>query len=196
MAIVDNASCQGYTNNLMKKIGILLGSTRQGRRSELVAKWLETIVVASGTAEAVMLDPKAAKLPFFDEPKGPDSLNRQYSSPELRAWSELVDSCQAFIILSPEYNHGYTGVLKNALDSLYPEWTNKPAGIVSYSPGNMAGVRAAEQLKQVLFHLNLVVVRPEINISKVDAAFDEAGKMTSDFYQKKATELVTVLSGY
>ena len=177
----------------MNTIGILLGTTRANRHSATVGDWLKTVVDKTGQATGLILDPKAANLPWFDEPKGPDSLNRQYTHTAVTEWSKLVDRCSAIIVVTAEYNHGYPAPLKNALDSLYPEWNNKPTGIVSYSVGQLAGVRAAEQLKPILLHLKMKLVNVEVNIGKINDAFDETGAVNVEFYQTKAAELVAAL---
>lgn len=137
------------------KIGIIIGSTRQSRIGKTVATWVKDHVPADSTPEVSLLDLVDFPLPFLDSAILPSGLNKKYPHTIVQDWSKIIDGLEAIIIVTPEYNHGYPAVLKNALDWLWSEWANKPAGIVSYSAGIVGGVRAAEQLRGVLAHLSL-----------------------------------------
>src|SRR6185437_3347359 len=91
-------------------------------------------------AEFELVDLLDFNLPLLDEPM-PPSLG-QYTKPHTKAWAAKVDSFDAYVFVTPEYNHGIPGALKNALDFVYREWNNKAAGFVSYGSAN--GVRAVE----------------------------------------------------
>jgi NAD(P)H-dependent FMN reductase len=86
------------------------------------------------------------KLPMFDEPVPPSRLERKYGSEIVQRWSAKISQADGFIIVTPEYNHGYPAVLKNAIDTLYPEWNNKPVAFVGYSSGFSGGIRAVNSL--------------------------------------------------
>lgn len=153
------------------RIHMIIGSTREGRVGAGVADWVEREVRAAGH-EIERVDLRDHSLPFVDGAP-PIALQKQYSHKSVRAWSRLIDEAQAYIFVTPEYNHGYPAVLKNALDWLYGEWGGKPAGIVSYSGGFAAGLRSAEQLKLVLSHLGLRVTQTHValpNIQKDDGS--------------------------
>jgi len=109
-----------------------------------------------------LVDLRDYPLPFFEETVAPMKSNGQYKSTVAGRWSGTISRADAFIIISPEYNHGYTGVLKNALDYLYREWNNKPVGFVSY--GSTGGARVIEQLRLVAIELQMLPIRNALHI--------------------------------
>jgi len=143
------------------KVAIIIGSTRPGRNGEAVAKWVYEIAKRRTDADFDLVDLKDFKLPHLDEPI-PPSL-RQYSKDHTKAWSEKVNSFDAYVFVTPEYNHSTSGALKNAIDFLYHEWNNKAAGFVSY--GSMGGVRAVEHLRLVMAELQVATVRAQVALS-------------------------------
>lgn len=140
---------------------IIVASTRPGRIGEPVANWFANVARAHGGFEVEVLDLKAINLPLFDEPRHPRFGD--YVHAHTLEWSATVNRGDAFVFVTPEYNHGFNAVLKNALDYLNAEWAFKPAGIVSYG-GVSAGTRAAQMLKQVLSALKVIVVSEAVNI--------------------------------
>src|SRR5258705_7168761 len=130
----------------MIKIGIILGSTRRGQTGEGVGKWVHQVARKRSAAEFELVDVKDFNLPLLDEPLSP--ILGQYSKPHTRVWAAKIDSFDAYVFVTPEYNHGISGALKNAIDFLFAEWNNKAAGFVSY--GGASGARAVEQLRLVL----------------------------------------------
>src|SRR3981081_2137283 len=130
----------------MIKIGIILGSTRPNRNGEAVAKWVYKVAKKRSDAEFELVDIKDFDLPLLDEPLSP--ILGTYSKPHTRVWAAKIDSFDAYVFVTPEYNHGISGALKNAIDFLFAEWNNKAAGFVSY--GGVSGVRAGEHLRLVL----------------------------------------------
>ncbi|MFS0655097.1 NADPH-dependent FMN reductase [Bacillus sp. 179-C3.3 HS] len=131
------------------KIGIILGSTREGRVSPQVGAWVKELADKRGDAEYEIIDIADFKLPLLGEPGGDAS--------GAAAWSEAVAAQDGFVFIVQEYNHSITGSLKNALDFLRDEWNNKAAGIVSY--GSVGGARAAEHLRGILGELLVADVR-------------------------------------
>ncbi|MFJ8235758.1 NADPH-dependent FMN reductase [Ureibacillus sp. NPDC094379] len=131
------------------KIGIILGSTREGRVSPQVGEWVKKIADARGDADYEIIDIAEFKLPFLGEP-GADNSG-------IGAWAEKIKACDGFVFIAQEYNHSITGALKNALDLLREEWNNKAAGIVSY--GSVGGARATEHLRGILGELLVADVR-------------------------------------
>jgi NAD(P)H-dependent FMN reductase len=130
-------------------IGIVLGSTREGRVSPQVGAWVKEIADKRGDANYTIIDIADYKLPFLGEP-GADASGAA-------AWSEIIAKQDGFVFIVQEYNHSITGALKNALDFLREEWNNKAAGIVSY--GSVGGARAAEHLRGILGELLVADVR-------------------------------------
>lgn len=145
----------------MLKVQIIIGSTRPGRRGEAVARWVLEQAQARGDAEYELVDIADFKLPLFDEPNPPAS--GQYTQAHTKAWSAKIAQADAFVFVTPEYNHGVPGALKNALDFLYREWANKAAGMVGY--GGVGGARAVEQLRLILGELQVADVRGAVHLS-------------------------------
>ena len=150
----------------MLKVAIILGSTRPGRNGEVVARWVYEIAKKqrsknNNDAEFEYVDIKDFNLPLLDEPIPPSQ--GQYSKDHTKAWSAKIDSFDAFIFVTPEYNHGIPGALKNAIDFLYQEWNNKVAGFVSY--GSAGGVRSVEHLRLVMAELQVADVRAQVTLS-------------------------------
>lgn len=130
-------------------IGIIIGSTREGRVSPQVAQWVKDIADKRGDANYTVIDIADYKLPLLGE-AGADASGAA-------AWSEAIAQQDGFVFIVQEYNHSITGALKNALDYLREEWNNKAAGIVSY--GSVGGARAAEHLRGILGELLVADVR-------------------------------------
>src|SRR5258708_1462062 len=125
---------------LMLKIAIIIGSTRPGRNGEAVGKWVYEIAQKRADAEFELVDIKDFNLPLLDEPAPP--IMGQYSKPHTKAWAAKIGSFDAYVFVTPEYNHGISGALKNAIDFLFAEWNNNAPGFVSYAcPGGGPDVR-------------------------------------------------------
>ena len=110
-------------------------------------------------AEFELVDIKDFNLPLLDEPGSPG----QYSKPHTKVWAAKIGSFDAHVFVTPEYNHGISGALKNAIDFLFAEWNNKTAGFVSY--GGAGGARAVEQLRLVLAEVQIATVRNQVLLS-------------------------------
>lgn len=145
----------------MITIGIILGSTRPGRNGEAVAKWVLENAVKHRGAKFELVDLLDYKLPLFDEPMPP--AMQQYQHEHTKKWSAKINSLDAFIFVTPEYNHSTSGALKNAIDFLVKEWANKAAGFVGY--GSSFGVRAVEHLRQIMGELRVADVRTQVGLS-------------------------------
>jgi NAD(P)H-dependent FMN reductase len=145
----------------MTRIGIILGSTRPNRNGEQVAKWVYDIASQRDDAEFELVDLRDYPLPHLDEPL-PPSMG-QYQNEHTRQWADKIASFDGFVIVTPEYNHSTSGVLKNAIDYLYAEWNNKAVGFVSY--GSVGGARAVEHLRLVAGELQLADVRQQVALS-------------------------------
>ena len=130
-------------------IGIILGSTREGRVSPQVGAWVKEIADKRGDANYTIIDIADYNFPFLGAP-GADTT-------KVGEWSEIIAKQDGFVFITQEYNHSITGALKNALDLLREEWNNKAAGIVSY--GSVGGARAAEHLRGILGELLVADVR-------------------------------------
>jgi NAD(P)H-dependent FMN reductase len=145
----------------MTKIGIILGSTRPNRNGEQVAKWVYDIASKRPDATFELVDLRDYPLPHLDEAM-PPSLG-QYANEHTKQWAEKIASFDGFVMVTPEYNHSTSGVLKNAIDYLYAEWNNKAVGFVSY--GSAGGARAAEHLRLIAGELQMADVRQQVVLS-------------------------------
>jgi NAD(P)H-dependent FMN reductase len=143
------------------RIAIIIGSTRPGRNGEAVAKWVREIAKNRGDAEFELVDIKDFNLPLLDEPV-PASMG-QYSKAHTKTWAAKIGSFDGYVFVAPEYNHGISGALKNAIDFLFAEWNNKAAGFVSY--GSVGGARAVEQLRLVMAEVQIATVRNQVLLS-------------------------------
>jgi NAD(P)H-dependent FMN reductase len=159
---------------------IIIGSTRPGRIGPSVAGWIAERARDHGGFDVQVTDLAELNLPLYDEPNHPRL--RQYVNQHTKDWSALADAADAFIFVTPEYNHGFNAALKNAIDYLYHEWQHKAAGIVSYG-GVSAGTRATQMLKQVLTALKIMPVPEAVNIPFVFQHLDEDKRF-------KSTELI------
>jgi NAD(P)H-dependent FMN reductase len=160
------------------KLMIIFGSSRQGRKGEVVANWVRRNVGADKRFEIDYVDLQQLELPFFDEPLSPFSMARQglsYTHDVGRIWAERVGNIEGVLIVTPEYNHGYPAVLKNALDWVGPEWVDKPVGFISYG-GISGGTRVVEQLRPVVTELGLIQVANAIHFPFFEKSFDDKGE--------------------
>lgn len=145
------------------KIGIVEGSVREGRLATTVARWVADAAARRADVDHEVLALADFDLPFVDTPTPPAALGAQYPYESVQRWSTAIDACDALILVTPEYNHGVPGALKNAIDWLSGELQNKPAALVSY--GADGGVRAVEQWRQTLANFNMHVVRSQVALN-------------------------------
>ncbi|KAI0082305.1 flavoprotein [Panus rudis PR-1116 ss-1] len=158
-----------------RRIGLIVGSARAGGNGAGLAAWLSPIIKSrlnkspGQTYDVVTVDPVTAPLPLgplTDGSRFPAQIQNveDYPSERVRDWSKFVSGCSGFVVLSPEYNGGYPGELKHALDHLFYEWQKKPAVLVTY--GSQGGGRCAAQLKDILTNLQLQLTntQPQIKL--------------------------------
>lgn len=145
----------------MLRIAIVTGSTRPGRNNEAVANWAHRIAKERKDAQFELVDIAHYNLPLLDEPM--PAVYGQYKNGHTRAWSEKIGSFDAYVFVTPEYNHGSSAALKNAIDYLSREWNDKAAGFVGYGGGG--GIRAVEHLRLVLAPLKLATVAAQVTLS-------------------------------
>ncbi len=175
----------------MTRVAIILGSTRPNRNGEAVAKWVYEIAQKRGGAEFELVDLADFNLPLLDEPI-PPSMG-QYSKQHTKDWAAKIASFDAFVFVTPEYNHSTSGALKNAIDFIYGEWNNKAAGFVSY--GSAGGVRAVEHLRLIMAELQVADVREQVALSLfTDFENHSVFKPATMHEQKVGTMLNQVIS--
>jgi NAD(P)H-dependent FMN reductase len=173
----------------MIRIAIIIGSTRPGRKAEAVGRWVHGIAKNRSDAEFELVDIQDFNLPLLDEPV-PPSLG-QYSQPHTKAWAAKIASFDAYVFVTPEYNHGIPGALKNAIDFLYQEWNNKAAGFVSY--GSASGVRSVEQLRLVMGELQVADVRAQVMLSLYTDFEDFTTFKPAGFHEKSLNAMLDQL---
>lgn len=156
---------------------IILGTVREGRESEKVARKIEEWAREVPGIRTELIDIRILDLPMTDE--GTKSLPARNTD-----YQELIRAADGFIIVSPEYNHSFPGSLKRALDVLFEEWKHKAVGVVGVSNGRFGGVRMVEALLPVFKTLSLTPIKPDIYVPDVEAAFDERGEFRDSNVRK------------
>lgn len=170
---------------------IIIASTRPGRAGLPVAEWFQRQAIAHAAFEVEVVDLAALNLPFMDEPNHPKLS--QYQHQHTKDWSATASRADAFVFVMPEYNHGYSAPLKNAIDYLHREWRFKPVGFVSYG-GVAAGTRAVQMLKPTLVALSMTPVFEAVNIPFVDQSIDDEGDFVPDgIIEKSAVAMLDSL---
>ncbi|MBU2565998.1 NAD(P)H-dependent oxidoreductase [Patescibacteria group bacterium] len=154
-------------------IPLLLGTTREGRYSEHVSKMILKHAKARLDIKLELFDVRDFNFPLTDEGQSIKGKNQK--------WKKAVEKADALIIVSPEYNHGYPGSLKMALDTLLPEYNHKAVALCGVSMGGFGGARVIEQLAGVVRRLGLVVTEKDLNISNVQMLFSKEGQLQGEF---------------
>lgn len=173
------------------RLMIVIASTRPGRVGLPVGLWIRERAVQHGGFDVDLVDLAQRALPMMDEPHHPRL--RQYVHQHTKDWSARVDAADAFVFVTPEYNHGMTAPLKNAIDYLNQEWAYKPVGFVSYG-GVAAAVRAVQMLKQVVAVLRMIPVTDAVLIPFVQQFLDAQGRMQpNDVMEAAATAMLDEL---
>lgn len=175
--------CHGDAMHQSKKsdkmtIKIMMGSTREGRSSDAIARAVKNCVVDRTDVNLELLDLRDYPLDLLNDRVNP-SVRKKITDPAQQKWADAVTAADAFIIVVPVYNEGYPAVLKNALDVLYVEWHGKPVGFVSYSGKPTGGVDVVEQLRRVAEELRMVPVATSIAIPSAWKAFDQKGLLSN-----------------
>jgi NAD(P)H-dependent FMN reductase len=163
----------------LSKLQIIIGSTRPTRAADRVAPWVIGRAKAHGGFDVEVLDLRDWPLPMFREHLGSiaDFQDPTYSESIVKRWNQKIKEADAYIVVTPEYNHSIPGVLKNAIDSVFVSFAfrNKPLAAVGYSGGIAGGVRAIEHLAQIAIEAELVPLRTSVIIPQVVQAFDANG---------------------
>jgi NAD(P)H-dependent FMN reductase len=164
----------------VSKLEVIVASTRPSRSADFVTPWVVARAKAHGAFEVVVVDLKDWPLPMFGEHPGSigDFDDPTYSDPIVRRWNAKVKEADAYLVITPEYNHSVPAALKNAIDSVFVSWAlrNKPMAAIGYSGGIAAGTRAIEHLALIAIEAEMVPLRNSVLIPYVSNAFDEAGE--------------------
>lgn len=156
-------------------IGVLVGSTRPVRVGRQLADQIVELARLRSEADIALIDLAEVNLPLLDEPQMPS--RGDYAHGHTRAWKRTIDALDAVIVVSPQYNGGYPAALKNAIDSLYAEWRDKPILLATY--GYHGGSSAAEQLKTVFRVVRAHLLDPQVAITITDDDRDAAGHLSN-----------------
>lgn len=178
-------------------IGIIIGSIRDGRNGEAVANWVAERASQRTNADFELLDLKSFDVPLLTSATVPGAANKQYDSPQTQAWSDAVDACDGFVFVTPEYNHGVPGAMKNAFDSLGAEWAHKTVAFVSY--GADGGIRAVEHWRAVVSNFHMVDIRSQVplglftdwndgNFAPIDRRAGELDGLFDELITKTSTD--------
>ncbi|HMF42373.1 MAG TPA: NAD(P)H-dependent oxidoreductase [Polyangia bacterium] len=174
------------------RIAVILASVRQGRRGETYARWIHELIAQREGVASELLDLRDHILPPYLHAELPRLIETKYADETARRWSDAIHGMDGYVIVTPEYNHGYPGQLKNAIDHVQQGWWYKPVGFVTYG-GSAAGARAAEQLRSVAVEVRMVPVRTEVNIRLIGLQADEAGRPTDAYYARQSGAMIDQL---
>jgi len=164
-------------------IPVILGTARQGRQSENVARFVFEQTKKRADVETELIDVRALPMRL-------DDAGEQMKDP---AFSATIERCDGLIIVSPEYNHGYPGLLKHALDMNLKEYIHKAVGICGVSAGAFGGARVIEGLLPVMRELGLVTIFEDVNFGKVENVFDETGNLLDQNYVRRVDKFLNEL---
>ncbi len=154
------------------RLNIIIASTRPGRGGPAVAKWFNEFARQDGRFEPVLIDLAEINLPIFDEPNHPRL--KKYEHAHTRKWSEIIDSGDAYVFVTPEYDYFAPPSLTNAMIYLWQEWNYKPAGFVSYG-GVSGGLRSVESVKGLMAGLRMVPIPEGVPVSSYQQYINDEG---------------------
>ena len=162
----------------MPRIGIIIGSTREGRFGDKPARWISDIAGKRTDMQFDLIDLRDYPLPFFEEQMSPVYAPPQH--PVAQRWAAKLATLDGFIVVTPEYNHSASAVLKNALDYAYKEFNRKPIGFVGY--GGVGAARSVEHLRMVAVELQMAPIRFAVHIGMIEfLGVWQQGKSFDDF---------------
>lgn len=175
----------------MPKLYVIAVSTRPGRAGFPLAQWITERAQAHGAFDVELVDLKQENLPMFDEPRHPRL--RQYEHEHTKRWSAKIDAADAFIFVTPEYNHGTPPSLINALTYLAREWAHKPVSFVSYG-GPAGGTRAVQMVKPMLAALKMVPIAESVMVPTFTHNIDDQGVFrATELQESSATAVLDAL---
>ena len=174
------------------KIKMIVGSTRPNRFSDKAVPWIHEIAKERAGLDVEVLDLRDYPLPFFEEGLPPAAAKDSYTQPVVVKWREKIQEADGFIICTPEYNHGYPAVLKNALDYVYFVWSRKAVAFVSW--GGSAGTRAVEQLRLVAIELDMVPIRFAVHLPSPPWFVKSVEDLKTDANRRSAEALLDNLT--
>jgi NAD(P)H-dependent FMN reductase len=178
--------------NKKTTVSVFIGSVRNGRMGDKPANWIAKTLEQRGHTVHI-IDPD--KIPELLTLKLPNHYNQKPSS-QMQQVHKWLDESDGFIIVTPEYNHSFSGTIKNALDNFMPEYEKKPFGIASYSISPFGGIRANEALRIVISELKGVATPIPFMISMVQNVFDDTGKLKDESYTERLNSFLDNFEWY
>lgn len=172
-------------------LGVIVASTSPGRVGGSIGDWLEKQAIDHGGFGVKMLDLQEVDLPFHDESAHP--MTGTYAHPHTRRWAELVDSCDAFVLVMPVYNYSYSAPLKNALDFVKREWKYKPVGFCSYG-GTFGRIRAVEAIKPLLVAHGMFAIMPSVSLQLARDLDSDRQVRSTELLESAATAMLDELA--
>lgn len=162
------------------KLAIIIGTTRQGRKTDRQAKWTFNAAKQLDGVEAELIDLRDYPMPFFDEPMSPRFNPDRKIDPAVKPWLAKLEEFESYLFVTAEYNHSVAGVLKNALDYITWEFVHKPAAVISH--GSNGGARAMTDLKEILSENSAILVptRSSLAITHMSEIIDEEGNLSEE----------------
>lgn len=182
----------------MLDLKVIVGSTRPGRAADRVVPWIVGRARADDRFVVDVLDLRTWALPMFAETLDSlgDPADPSFSSPVVRRWNRAIAGGDAFLFVTPEYNHSVPAALKNAIDSVFFSFAfrNKPAATVAYSAGQIGGARAVEHLALIAIESEMVPLRNTVLIPAVHQAFGQDGRPSNPASETAADVLLDDLA--
>lgn len=160
------------------KLIVVIGSTRPGRLTERLAKWVAKEAARLPDIQVDLVDLRDYPMPFFDEPKSPRYNPDRKPNVVVQKWMDKMAEGEAYIIVTPEYNHSIPGVLKNSLDYITVEFNKKPATVVSH--GAVGGTRATMHLKEILSESGAAIIPRQVAIPQASEKLNEEGELSEE----------------
>lgn len=172
------------------KIVVVCGASREHRKSIFAANIIVEELQKTGVS-VDLVDLKVLEMPFVQEETG--FYKGVFPHKNVQIWSEKAKAADAFVIVTPEYNHGYPGVLKNALDWLYSEFDKKPVGLVGVSSGLVGGARVIEQLREIAGNFGMYDIKETVMVRNSHQTFSESGELLDDSWLKQLPKFIDSL---
>jgi NAD(P)H-dependent FMN reductase len=160
------------------KLQVIVGTTREGRQTEKIAKWVANDATAIDGVTAEIVDLADYPMPFFDEPISPRYNPNRVINPEVKKWLDKISEADAYVFVTPEYNHSIAAVLKNALDYVTYELAKKPATVVAH--GTVGGARATVQLKEILSESQAAIIPKAVAFAGAGQSIDDDGVLDAE----------------
>ncbi|HEV2877096.1 MAG TPA: NAD(P)H-dependent oxidoreductase [Nitrososphaeraceae archaeon] len=175
----------------MAKIALIVGSVRRERQGIKVARWMEE-KLKSRNHTVFFIDPLELNLPLLDK------MYKEMTDPseKMKSFQSKINDAEGYLAVTPEYNVGTSGAMKNTLDYFLEEYFFKPSAIVSYSPGMFGGINAAQQLRLIFAELGAPSISSSFSIPRLHKVFSEDGKLIDEAYDKRVLKFLAEFEWY